>query len=333
MQFAPSSRAALVTGTIALALLAAAVPAAARPRAARPTFQDGEVEVLVNGRAAPHYFRAGAHHVLARKGDRYTLRLWNRSAMRVEAVVSVDGRDVLDGQPADYRGKRGFVVPGNGYVDVDGWRLGIDEVAAFRFSELKDAYAARSGARADVGVIGVAFFPEGMETHVPWMPRVPRPPLPPPWPSSTSPAGPPALATSLDANVPPPRPSLPPLAKPAPPAAKPAPQAKPAPSVPARADVAAPTTPTPESTGLGTAFGERLASPVREISFVRLDPQEPAQIFVLRYNDRAGLRALGIDVDVPEPGPVAEEAERRRAANPFPNSTRTYAAPPPGWKR
>jgi hypothetical protein len=63
-----------------------------------------------------------------------------------------------------------------------------------------------------------------------------------------------------------------------------------------------------------------------------VDPQEPAQIFVVRYDDRAGLQALGINVDVRDPGPVAEQLGRR-AANPFPNATRTYASPPSGWKR
>jgi uncharacterized protein YbjT (DUF2867 family) len=48
-----------------------------------------------------------------------------------------------------------------------------------------------------------------------------------------------------------------------------------------------------------------------------------------RYDDRAGLVALGIDVD----GRFLTEAGIRRGAEPFPVVERGYAAPPPGWGR
>jgi hypothetical protein len=328
----PRPLAALIA-TALLSMVLAAPPAVAKPQ---PRFAGGDIEILVNGRPAPHYYRAGQHHVLAQKGDRYTLRVWNRSSLRVEAVVSVDGRDVLDGQVADYRSKRGYVIPGHGYVDIDGWRLSGSEAAAFRFGASKDSYAARAGAPSDIGVVGVAFFPEGVMLRLPWPARVLRPRTIP-WPDPLTPRAPglPGLATSLDAAAPS-GPSKPAAAKPVlgppPPPAKPSAKT----SVPPPSSAVRPA-PTPTAVdrnvaGVGTDFGERITSPVQEVSFVRLDPLEPAEIIVLHYNDRAGLQAIGIDVDAAPAGAVAEGPVRRQP-NPFPNTTRTYASPPPGWKR
>jgi hypothetical protein len=49
--------------------------------------------------------------------------------------------------------------------------------------------------------------------------------------------------------------------------------------------------------GLGTGFGERVNSPVEEVVFYRQNPVNPAVILGLRYNDRSGLIAMGVDVD------------------------------------
>ena len=112
-----------------LAAVAAAVVSCATPldRAYAQPLQrqvgSYELEVLVDGRPAPRFFHAGESYVLGQQGERYTLRIWNRSGRRVEAVVSVDGRDVIDGKPGDFRHKRGYLVPAWGSVDIDGWRL------------------------------------------------------------------------------------------------------------------------------------------------------------------------------------------------------------------
>ncbi|HYG70080.1 MAG TPA: hypothetical protein VD838_20565, partial [Anaeromyxobacteraceae bacterium] len=79
-------------------------------------------------------------------------------------------------------------------------------------------------------------------------------------------------------------------------------------------------------TGLGTEFGEEHASPVVEVPFERARP-DPDAVVTLRYDDRAGLLALGIDVDG---GRRDREASLRATANPFRGSG--YAEPPPGWR-
>src|SRR5262249_53291584 len=119
-----------------------------------------DLEVLVNGAPAPTFFHAGETYLLGKVGQRYVIRVHNRSPRRIEAVVSVDGRDVIDGRPGDYRSKRGYLVPAWGFVDIDGWRISERQAAAFRFAAVADSYAARMGNARDVGVIGVAVFPE-----------------------------------------------------------------------------------------------------------------------------------------------------------------------------
>ena len=49
--------------------------------------------------------------------------------------------------------------------------------------------------------------------------------------------------------------------------------------------------------GLGTGFGERVSSPVEEVVFYRHNPVTPALVLGVRYNDRSGLIAMGVDVD------------------------------------
>ena len=136
-----------------------------------------ELTVLVDGVPARTYMHSGETYVLGQLGSHYTLRISNHTGRRIEAVVSVDGRDAIDGKPADWRSKRGYLVPAWGSIDIEGWRISHSQAAAFRFSSVPDSYAARTGSARDVGVIGVAVFPE---RYLP--PRVYRVPPPRPYP-------------------------------------------------------------------------------------------------------------------------------------------------------
>ena len=88
-----------------------------------------ELQVLVDGAPAPTFAQGRGTYVLGQLGQRYTVRIINHTGRRIEAVVSVDGRDVVDGRPADYRNKRGYLVPAWGQVDIDGWRLSTIQAA------------------------------------------------------------------------------------------------------------------------------------------------------------------------------------------------------------
>ncbi|WP_156346207.1 hypothetical protein [Verrucomicrobium spinosum] len=102
----------------------------------------------------------GEVYVMGEPGDRYDILLRNESHRRIEVVVSVDGLDVLDGRPASVQ-KRGYVIPAQGSVRIEGWRTSMNQVAAFRFANVRNSYAAlKHGNTKNVGVIGVAVFTE-----------------------------------------------------------------------------------------------------------------------------------------------------------------------------
>jgi hypothetical protein len=293
-----------------------------------------ELEVLVGGVPAPTFFQRGGTYVMGELGARYTLRVLNHTGRRIEAVASVDGRDVVDGRPADFRHKRGYLVPAWGQVDIDGWRLSPAEVAAFRFSSVADAYAARTGSAREVGVIGAAIFPER------YIPR-PRPrPLELPYTDPRASAPPSRQRDAVPDDV-----ADEDGARAEHRSAKGAGQAAPAPAAPAPAApfVAGAAAPASSAArgyaepsrrpGLGTEFGEAVGSSVREVTFVRESPSSPAAVLGARYDDRDGLVALGINVE-PEAcdGWACErDLELRESASPFPVVERRYAAPPPCW--
>ncbi|WP_437503988.1 hypothetical protein [Sorangium sp. So ce1099] len=105
-------------------------------------------------------------HVVGEAGQRYSVVLRNLTPSRIECVVSVDGLDVMDGQPAAFS-KRGYLVDPHGEIEIDGFRQTMDTVAAFRFGSVRGSYASQKhGDTRNVGVIGVALFHERGTT--PW---------------------------------------------------------------------------------------------------------------------------------------------------------------------
>jgi hypothetical protein len=118
--------------------------------------------------ALPTFSHEGRRFVMGTIGERYRIRVVNPTDARVEAVISVDGLDAIDGQTAGLS-KRGYIIPAHGDVTIDGWRTSLDSVAAFRFSSVRDSYAARTSTDRNVGVVGVAFFRE--RPAVVWRPR------------------------------------------------------------------------------------------------------------------------------------------------------------------
>ena len=293
-----------------------------------------EVEVLVDGGAAPTYAHDGETYVMGQLGARYTLRVHNHSGRRVEAVVSVDGRDVIDGKPAELRNKRGYLVPAYGQLDIDGWRISRAEAAAFRFSTVPESYAARTGNAREVGVIGVAVFPE---RYVPPPSPIARRPLPiyPQYDYGTAPRDSADDLGGLGAGRSSPEAESRAAEPPRSPAAAAAPAAR---SMSEESGAGADRMPEKKSarersrSGLGTEYGEAVRSPTYEVEFVRANAARPAAILGLRYNDRDALYAMGIDVDGPDWASAREE-ELRRTADPFPAADRRYAAPPAGWRR
>jgi hypothetical protein len=112
-----------------------------------------------NGTPLPTFVTSGRTMVAGEHGRRYVIEVANRTSSRFEAVVAVDGLDVVDGQPGSFS-KRGYLIHPFATVEIDGFRQNMDEVAAFRFGSVRGSYASRKGNDRNVGVIGVAFFAE-----------------------------------------------------------------------------------------------------------------------------------------------------------------------------
>jgi hypothetical protein len=294
----------------------AAAPPVTAPRV-RPMYippPSGPYRVRVADEAKntlPTFYKDGRAYVMGTVGARYSIVISNPTASRVEAVVSVDGLDAMDGHPADYVAKRGYILAPYETASIDGFRTSYDEVATFRFSSVADSYAGRLGQARDVGVIGVAFF---SEQYVP-----PPPPVAvaPHYPSPVRRAPSKMAHQEFDDGP----------AQASPPAPAPAAQssggaARGAPTDPAQADRAEPRA--EERRGLGTEFGEARASHIGTTEFTRANARTPTQIVAMRYNDRAGLVALGINI----PQPYARSEERlRETADPF-RENRFAQAPP-----
>lgn len=229
------------------------------------------------GQVLPTFNLQGRTYVLGASGRRYQVRVRNDSGRRAEVVVAVDGRDVLDGGPSSIE-KRGYLVEAHGEVVIDGYRLSQSAVAAFRFGSVSRSYAALEGDARDVGVIGVAVFPE----------RNPRPAL---------------MRDSLSREK--------------------SASAEPAPRSEEALGAARPE----RRPGLGTEFGEERDSRVRQVSFERASAR-PEVMLSLRYDDRAGLLAAGVDLDAGRR--CADDARLRRTADPFRRDV-GFAPPPAGW--
>jgi hypothetical protein len=84
----------------------------------------------------------------------------NKTDLRLEIVLSVDGLDVLDGGKASVR-KPGYVMAPKSQLKVEGFRQSTEAVAAFRFGPVRESYAAEKYRNTqNVGVVGVALFNE-----------------------------------------------------------------------------------------------------------------------------------------------------------------------------
>ena len=249
--------------------------------------------MLVDGVPARTYDHDGETYVLGQLGARYTLRVSNHSGRRIEAVVSVDGRDVIDGRPADFRDKRGYLVPAWGSVDIDGWRISHVEAAAFRFSSrprlVRGAHRQRARGRRHRR----RRLPRALRRRRRVYYAAPRPTTP-------------ALSVAAtrddelrrgDADE---RARAATRQAPPPPHAAPARRRARAPPEPPTAGRGAARTPAAEARprpGLGTEYGEAVSSPIYEVEFVRANAGRPAAFLGARYNDRDGLLAMGIPVD------------------------------------
>jgi hypothetical protein len=303
-----------------------------------------------NGDSLPTYASHDRYYVQGNAGERYIIRIVNPTPRRVEAVVSVDGLDVIDGESGDLR-KRGYVVPAYGETRVEGFRTSQADVATFRFSSVHESYAGMKGKARNVGVVAVAIFEEQAHPDEQQV-IVGDAPAPThrggydyrddldtratPKTDRRVTAKDKGVASADDAKA---ERAPAKLKKMAPPADAAPTTASRAPAPPPAApgagggfgrargnyDDEAEELPAQHSSrpGLGTEFGESRYSAASFTRFVRANGR-PIAVAELRYNDVPGLAALGINV---QPLPDANEIMTRETADPFPGD-HGYARPP-----
>jgi hypothetical protein len=300
-----------------------------------------------NGGALTTYEQGGRFYVLGDAGDRYIIHVTNPTDRRVEAVVTVDGLDVIDGEPGDLA-KRGYVVPPHGTLDIEGFRTSTSDVATFRFSSVAQSYAGRKGKARNVGVIAVALFDEvpPQEIILEQEPAYDPPPVvyydentvrdyeggatgdKSETVSAKRSGGESAGSGSSGGYGGAVAPSQPDttdgraMRRPPPPDDD---------GDDYGGDFEPPPPPPKDSNcgnkekrgGLGTEYGEQRYSAATWTRFVRAS-DVPTAVAELRYNDAAGLAALGIDIAPPvDP----EEVTKRETADPFPGDP-DFSRPP-----
>jgi hypothetical protein len=151
---------------IAIALLHYDDPDGVRALAREPPVLPGDAPGALHvrlvddrGFTLPTFWDGGRVLVEGRRGQRYAIEISNGIRSRIEAVVTVDGLDVMDGERGSFA-KRGYVLRALETYRVDGFRRSQAAVAAFRFGTIDESYASRAGDDTNVGVVGVAFFAE-----------------------------------------------------------------------------------------------------------------------------------------------------------------------------
>lgn len=179
-------------------------------RLRKPGLADVEIISRDSGQRLETWRHGGRLYVAGSPGERYAVRLINRSGGRLLTVLSVDGVNAVSGETAA-TGQAGYVLDPGRTAEIRGWRKSLDEVAAFYFTALPDAFAARSGRPQNVGVIGLAVFHERSAPPPCSMdgfrslrrpPMLPVRPLPRPAPSASRSAWAPAMANVLTIRPP-----------------------------------------------------------------------------------------------------------------------------------
>jgi hypothetical protein len=215
------------------------------------------------GQPIQSFHHRGKTYVMGRYNARYRVRVSNGTHHRVEAVISVDGRDVLSGQIGDYKGQRGYIIDPHGSVLVEGFRKSTANVASFRFTNPSDSYSSRMGTPEHVGVIGVAIFPERIVRR-----KIQRRHYPVPSRAPTD-----GLAYEFDEVAP-----------------------EPAGDVASANGMAKSRAPSRRRSvqNLGTRYGETRYSPTEYVRFVRRNRTRPQALLAVYYDNESGLASRGI---------------------------------------
>jgi hypothetical protein len=242
------------------------------------------------GQRLQAHYHEGEYWVAGRPGTNYAIQIQSRHGGRLLAVTSVDGVNVISGETAGVN-QTGYVFYGWQGYDIAGWRKSKSEIAAFTFTSIPKSYAARTGRKENIGVIGVALFRE----------RYVAPPAP--LVGMAAPAAPPVARESAaneamdEVQITGSRIQQPSAA-----------------AGSAKADRATPS-PAPS---LGTGHGQREQSVIVDVPFERAQSR-PDEVIRIRYDSRDNLVAMGVIPPAPTP----------RSLDPFPGTPQPRYVPDP----
>jgi hypothetical protein len=215
-------------------------------------------------------------------GNEYEVRIRNDTSGDLLAVVSVDGVNAVSGETAA-TSQSGYALGPRQWVRILGWRMSLERVAAFYFSDWSSAYAVRTGRPHDLGVIGVALFRR--KAHPPAQLELEEPR------GHGNAPGENGLLRQMPRDAPEQREA---------PSSLEIGNADASPNSAARAY-----SPAAVEQAIGTGHGRNQTSYARYVSFER-ESDSPNELVVLRYDTRANLVARGVICCPP------------RDSNPFP---------------
>jgi len=109
-------------------------------------------------------------YVEAKKGDKYSIQITNKSDRRIGVVIAVDGRNIISGEKSDLRrNEQMYIVGPYESKTFEGWRTGMDRTNRFYFTEQSDSYAEKVFADASaMGTIALAVYREKLPKIIPY---------------------------------------------------------------------------------------------------------------------------------------------------------------------
>lgn len=279
-------------------------------------------ELLVRPRGrtpADEYYHNGAVWIEGREGNSYTIDVRNNTHLRALFIVSVDGLDVIEGQPAGPK-SQGYVVGPRETISIPGWKLNNQEAAEFFFSRNRDSYVnAIGGTTTNTGVIGAMVFSEyqqpaqydyymarsygggtnlGQINQGAWAGSL----LAESSSRRITAASVQAAAAAMPMN------SI---------------EVKTSGGIIGSAIQQSIATSSPVTQDVGTGFGQATAWQTQTTQFRRANPDHPDAVLALYYNTARNLEKMGIR--------LRKKRDVSYQANPFPGYTSTGCKPPPGW--
>jgi len=128
---------------------------------------DVEIEVISDNRGELRQYSARSGnkkqraYIAVRDGERYSIRVRNRTGGRIGVVIAVDGRNIISGTKSWLKRKESKYVLGPWEsAEYEGWRTSRKRVNRFYFTDVDDSYADAWGDHSAMGVIAVAVYRE-----------------------------------------------------------------------------------------------------------------------------------------------------------------------------